>query len=169
MTITLPELITEVLEELIPVDVQKEALAALFELVPGITTVYPKRPEALQSPHLPALILFPGSARCDGGMYQGSLRIVREWFARLYVEELETGREFDVEMAVGPFVERLAIAVAAVPFVPIADGRAFAMQPTVNSAAQPLSYNNKAYAGVEQRFTTDVEATVPRFCLAPTS
>lgn len=162
---TLTDLIADVLDELITVDDQQTALAAVFTLVPGITTVYPKRPHALQAAHLPALVLFPGTARQDGGSYAGSLRMVREWVAKLYVAEETTGREFDVEAAASPFVERLAITVMAVPFVSIDDGRAFAVRPTAGSAACKLNYNDKNYAGVEQRFVTETEATVPRLVL----
>jgi hypothetical protein len=158
----LADLITEVLEELITVSQQRDALVAVFQGIPGITTVYGRIPKGLERHELPALVLFPGESQQDRDQYATSLRVRRSWTARLYVKKWEEGTEFDPELDTEPFVDTLPIALAAYPRVLLEDGRAFALAPTGGTTVTALPFRNEVYAGVAQRFQTTVEATIPR-------
>lgn len=159
---TLADLIAEVLQELISVDEQREALGDVLAPLPGVKTVFKRRPNTLVDSELPALLLVPSNARHDRDLYAASLRIQRNWSLIIAVKKRGQGREYESEALAEPFVERLAIAVAALPFVALPDGRAFEMQPTADAFIFPLSWAKEEYFAVEQRITTIVEATVPR-------
>lgn len=159
---TLNDLITDVLDELITVAEQRDALGAALTGLSGVKTVFKRRPNALQDSQLPALLLVPGEARHDHDLYEASLRIRRNWSMWLAVCQRGQGREYEAESQAEPFVERLAIAVAALPILMLDDGRGFTMEPTGDSCVRPLDWAGTTYAAVEQRFTTIVEATVPR-------
>ena len=159
---TLADLITQVLQELITVNEQRETMGDALATLPGLKTVEKRRPKTLADSQLPALLIIPGGARHDRDLYAASLRIQRDWSLWIPVLEQGQGREYEAEELAEPFVDRLAIAVAVLPILYLPDGRGFEMEPTADSCVRPLPYGGKTYAAVEQPIVTPVEATVPR-------
>lgn len=155
------DLIAQVFEELVTVAEQRAALVPVFEAVPGVETVKPRVPQAIQAAELPLVILEAKGAVQARDLYDQSLKITRSWEAHVFLQDVRTGYEFEAEEVAEPYLDRLPVVLSIYKQVRLTDGRAFTVLPTGNSIAIQ-EYGDQTYCYVTQQFQTIVECSVPR-------
>lgn len=159
---TAADLLLDVLAVLPTIAEQRTALGTVFENLPGIQTVFERPPRAVQSAELPAVLLFPGGETHTRSDYDTQLKITRSWEAWMFVGRSGSGREFDTEKDVEPFLDALPILLSVYKKVLLPDRRFFWLMPTGNSGPKFFDYNDQLYGGLTQMFQTTVEIDVKR-------
>lgn len=83
-------------------------LAAMYELIPGITKAFTYIPRTLQPAYLPAVIIYPGEALYDTDTVgDGTVQSIELYRAVLYFDQSLFGTENQTETGVLPMIDAI--------------------------------------------------------------
>ncbi len=82
-------------------------LAAMYELIPGITTAYVNIPRTLQTAQLPAIVIEPGEASYDDAFGDGMVMSTEIYRATLFYDNAKFGTETQSESGLLPLIDSI--------------------------------------------------------------
>ncbi len=82
-------------------------LAAMYNLITGITTAYDYIPRTLQTAQLPAIVIEPGEATYDDGVGDGLVMSTEIYRATLFYDNAKFGTETQSESALLPLIDNI--------------------------------------------------------------
>lgn len=163
---TIADILAQYEETWVDVARQRDALAAMLAGIPGVKAVYGRIPPAIQSAHLPALMLFTQPARLSLDTAR-HLKATRKWELSAYVKQIGAGMSpDDLEQQAEPWLDVLPLVLHAYPILRLSDGRGFNIVPTGVSNVRELQMGEQFYVGCTVEFET-VTQSVSMARLAP--